>query len=763
MVNSCAAIGCTNRTKAGSGISFHRFPLSRPELLHKWVRAVRREKWTPNRYSFICSDHFHASCFIVKPGVVGRRLHPDAVPSIFPTLKQYYQSSYKIRRSPVKRKYLSPTKVVKSIATEHSYENHEKVEVGDIVSETDNEIEKLQQRVIKLKEKVKLLNQKLRRQQKKIETLEDLLGNLKEEECISNEQLNLMHHNFEGVAKQLFSDQARNATFDNKTSNRYSQETKQFAMTLHYYSPKAYDFARKVLYLPHPSSIRSWSASVDCEPGFLCDVIKLIGDMVTKNTTQSDVVLIVDAMAIHKGTWWDPKKRSFVGNVDYGTAIPEASDELATEALVFLICGVKGHWKHPVGYFLQNKISADVQAQLIKDCIGLLHNSGLKVVSLVFDGTFGNQSTAVKLGCDMDAANVRSHFPNPVLPSEKVYVIFDVCHMLKLIRNLLADKKTIYTDSNGSLMPIKWEYIEELNNIQQDLGFTLGNKLKKIHIAWAKHKMNVKLAAQTLSSSVATAIDFLRTEAALPEFEGSEHTTKFIRMIDMAFDMLNSRNPHAKGYKSSVTCENFQLWSNQCEKIITYLLSLKERNGSFIRDKRRKTAIWGFVFSIKSLIAISHELLFHTNHPLKYVLTYKFSQDHIELLFNKIRRQGGLNNNPNVQQFKYALQSILLRNSIEPSQTGNCTHFSDAMCESGGLFSIPSKRNQHQQEEIEVTDDIDQSAYEAMLIQLDQESPNELLDNVLYYIIILYIYFFKLNLVHITRFFIIEILKPMDL
>ena len=143
-----------------------------------------------------------------------------------------------------------------------------------------------------------------------------------------------MHHNFEGVAKQLFSDQARNATFDNKTSNRYSQETKQFAMTLHYYSPKAYDFARKVLYLPHPSSIRSWSASVDCEPGFLCDVIKLIGDMVT----QSDVVLIVDAMAIHKGTWWDPKKRSFVGNVDYGTAIPEASDELATEALVFLIC-----------------------------------------------------------------------------------------------------------------------------------------------------------------------------------------------------------------------------------------------------------------------------------------------------------------------------------------------------------------------------------------------------------------------------------------
>ena len=54
--------------------------------------------------------------------------------------------------------------------------------------------------------------------------------------------------------------------------------------------------------------------------------------------------------------------------------------------------------------------------------------------------------------------------------------------MLKLIRNLLGDKKVIYADTNGHLMPIKWQYIEELNNVQQDLGFTIGNKLKKKHI-----------------------------------------------------------------------------------------------------------------------------------------------------------------------------------------------------------------------------------------------------------------------------------------
>ena len=96
---------------------------------------------------------------------------------------------------------------------------------------------------------------------------------------------------------------------------------------------------------------------------------------------------------------------------------------------------------------------------------------------------------------------------------------------------------------------------DALNNIQEDLGFTLANKLKNTHIVWTKHKMSVKIAAQTLSSSVAAAIDFLQEEAQIPEFDGSEATTKFIRMVDKAFDMLNSRNPHAKGFKSPVTVQ----------------------------------------------------------------------------------------------------------------------------------------------------------------------------------------------------------------
>ena len=74
-------------------------------------------------------------------------------------------------------------------------------------------------------------------------------------------------------------------------------------------------------------------------------------------------------------------------------------------------------------------------------------------------------------------------------------------------------------------------YIEALNDIEEHFGFSLANKLKKKHVLWTKHEMNFSLTAQTPCSSVTTAIDFLHVEANLPEFQGSEATTYFIKMV----------------------------------------------------------------------------------------------------------------------------------------------------------------------------------------------------------------------------------------
>lgn len=78
---------------------------------------------------------------------------------------------------------------------------------------------------------------------------------------------------------------------------------------------------------------------------------------------------------------------------------------------------------------------------------------------------------------------------------------------------------------------------------------------------------------------------------------------------------------------------------------------------------------------MKSVLDLSRDLLFRNENAFKYILTYKFSQDHFELFFNKIRIRLGCNDNPNVLQFKYAVRSILASSTIVPSSNGNCLFF----------------------------------------------------------------------------------------
>lgn len=121
-------------------------------------------------------------------------------------------------------------------------------------------------------------------------------------------------------------------------------------------------------------------------------------------------------------------------------------------------------------------------------------------------------------------------------------MILDACHMIKLVRNCLGSVNHL-TDIQGR--KVKWSYIEALEALQQKEGLHLGNKLTKVHMEWAKQKIKVRLAVQTLSSSVADALDFCEYKLKLPQFQGAHATAEFIRIFDRLFDILNSRNPLA--------------------------------------------------------------------------------------------------------------------------------------------------------------------------------------------------------------------------
>ena len=107
--------------------------------------------------------------------------------------------------------------------------------------------------------------------------------------------------------------------------------------------------------------------------------------------------------------------------------------------------------------------------------------------------------------------------------------------------------------------------------------------------------------------------------------------------MDVAFDLMNSRNSFGKGSKQPVTLSYYPNCSTECEKLADYIFDLRDEQGQLLRNCRYNTVIWGLTFTLKSVKAITEVLLQHSCMPYKYVLTYKFSQDHIELLFNKIR------------------------------------------------------------------------------------------------------------------------------
>ena len=91
--------------------------------------------------------------------------------------------------------------------------------------------------------------------------------------------------------------------------------------------------------------------------------------------------------------------------------------------------------------------------------------------------------------------------------------------------------------------------------------------------------MKVNLAAQTLSSSVADAIEYCTNVLKLKQFEGSAATVKFIRLFDCLFDILNSRNPCSKGYKSALRVKNKGAWSPFLHEAFQYVRHLKDATG----------------------------------------------------------------------------------------------------------------------------------------------------------------------------------------
>ena len=313
-------------------------------------------------------------------------------------------------------------------------------------------------------------------------------------------------------------------------------------------------------------------------------------------------------------------------------------------------------------------MSGQERANLITESLHRLHAVGVRTVSLTCDGPSCHFAMMRSLGAKLTINDMNPSFPHPADHLLRVYVILDVCHMVKLLRNSFADGLILKT-SDGET--IRWKYIEELNKLQETEGLRLGNKLKSAHIQWKRQKMKVNLAAQIFSSSVADALQYCNEGLKLPQFAGCEATVTFIRTIDGVFDVLNSRNPLGKGTKAPMKPANKEQTMKTLKDAEHYITGLKDGAGNFMHTGPRKTGYIGFIASIRSVTRLFLELVAAPDAPMKYLLTYKLSQDHLELFFSAVRARGGFNNNPTSRQFQAAYKRLLMRHHVK-NGTGNC-------------------------------------------------------------------------------------------
>ncbi|KAL4156134.1 hypothetical protein QTP88_000169 [Uroleucon formosanum] len=341
-----------------------------------------------------------------------------------------------------------------------------------------------------------------------------------------------------------------------------------------FFSPSAYSYVRTIFSkaLPDVSTIRKWYSKLDGLPGMTKESFQAISLKVKEmkvNGKQLYGCLVMDEMSIKQHVHWTGTRHQ--GYIDFGLGgKTEEMDNLpyAKDAFVIMVVGMNTSWKVPIAYYLINGISAEEKANIILNCLQELDTTGIIIKILTFDGAANNLSMASELGANLQYSELKPYFLHPNT-NDKIHIILEPCHVVKLLINCLGDWKILYT-TNGET--IKWSYFKNLVNHQNESGLHSATKLRNRHIYYFREKMKVKLAVQTFSISVANAILFCMNDLKLDNFQGADATIEFCLRINNNFDILNTRNFLSKGtYNKSINKRTKTEIVHYIEESIDYL------------------------------------------------------------------------------------------------------------------------------------------------------------------------------------------------
>lgn len=446
-----------------------------------------------------------------------------------------------------------------------------------------------------------------------------------------------------------------------------------FAMTLNFYSPRAYQYVRAKFgnNLPHRATIRKWYANsnVSGDAGFCAQSLKIVTEaakVLKASGTEPMCALLMDEMSIRKHLQWDSSQKSFLGQITYGFRPEFTECPVANNALVYMLNGINFKMTIPISHYFIKSLKAVEKAVLLTKVINEVSKSGVRVMSVTFDGLSSNFTMCNRLGANLDVNILKPYF---VLPGNerKIFVIVDPSHVLKLARNTIGNNGIL---SDGAGHKIEWQYFKELEDLRIQKDFSHVHKLTKKHIEYGNFKMNVRIAAETLSNSVAAAMELLEHKG-YDQFQNSSATVQFVRFINKAFDIMNTKCMNNENrFKSAINLTNKEETFAFLDELVSYLKKIKLPSGQFVIDSLTKTAFRGLIINAVNFKSLYVECV--ESNVLECLPTFLFSQDHLESFFGRIRSLPGCNDNPTVQQFRSAFKQIVVCDEIKCSDKSNC-------------------------------------------------------------------------------------------
>lgn len=493
----------------------------------------------------------------------------------------------------------------------------------------------------------------------------------------------------------------------NEKGHKFPPKVRKFCLGLHFKSAGAYDFVRETFEnnLPHPSTLRLWYANskVVSEPGINQLVVKGIKNLAAEKKSKGEYLIVClssDEIHIRKHIQWCNQTKSLLG---YSSICDDdlGIREVANQVLVFMVNGVNQKINIPIAHFFIARLGAEKRKELHVEVLKALLECGVLVSNIVFDGLPANAKMCKLLEANF---NIDSMYfdPSIEIDAHRMSIIYDNCHMLKLIRNTLGRKQCLY-DASGA--PIKWKYFEKLVDFKKSHEFQLTHKMNRTHLNWQKHSMKVNIAVQTLSASTANSMQYL-LDAGCYEFVGAEATIKFTKMFNDLFDVFNTKHKiNSNDFKMAISANNEEKIFKFFEEAKTYIQGLEIRNEegllkNIVKSKVR-TGFVGFIINMESLKNIYNR--FVKEHKIvKEIGTFHLGQDPLELFFGKARALNGYNDNPTIQQFSAALKKLIACDSIKCSKKSNCEAIESDSGLVSNIYLISSKKQITQNVESDV-------------------------------------------------------------